>query len=528
LFSISSHSQANINDANNLMPPLKTEPLDNIPLKKTKVDMNDAYHQNYLNYQKALIFAQYQQQQSYAFNRPWAPLLPKQLQHLQYAAQPGQPLPYLSKEPPELQNPERVVRSSECERFERSFQPNVALAPKKSQIASINSNTHTNSGSNSSSKDKEKDDQPVIKTEIKQERVSSPSDASNSPSEYCPTEPETSPRPPSNPQTQLRLHQTTTILSPTSQVQPPPPPQALPPPPPPSQPASHRPSVSPEGQSGSNEITSSTSPVPVINNNLSSCINKAQVELLLINNLSPQPPPRRTPIPTENIHHRTSQPSPISLKNGIGNPEFELSTDTDDDSLQGEADSSNHTATLDMAVDVLKDVRPDSREKVLNLIKILVHENTQLKHENTQLKHVNRTLMQELQMRDDRIQDLDREQEKLKAMVHQLQLQQQQLQHNRHLIKLTAVAETTIVPTPNPAQVCRPPDTLEKVVVERRNGYAEKPDVIMKPLKKSHRRTPDDSGGGVVVIKQTMIGQQEHHDNLKENNHVVIKSVESA
>lgn len=28
-----------------------------------------------------------------------------------------------------LQNPERVIPSSECERFERTFQPNVALAP---------------------------------------------------------------------------------------------------------------------------------------------------------------------------------------------------------------------------------------------------------------------------------------------------------------------------------------------------------------------------------------------------------------
>lgn len=35
------------------------------------------------------------------------------------------------KDPPILQNPERVIPMSESERFERSFQPNVALAPPK-------------------------------------------------------------------------------------------------------------------------------------------------------------------------------------------------------------------------------------------------------------------------------------------------------------------------------------------------------------------------------------------------------------
>ena len=36
---------------------------------------------------------------------------------------------YLSRGPPVLQHPERVVPLSECERFEPHFQPNVALAP---------------------------------------------------------------------------------------------------------------------------------------------------------------------------------------------------------------------------------------------------------------------------------------------------------------------------------------------------------------------------------------------------------------
>ena len=36
---------------------------------------------------------------------------------------------YLSHSPPVLLHPERVVPMSESERFEHSFQPNVALAP---------------------------------------------------------------------------------------------------------------------------------------------------------------------------------------------------------------------------------------------------------------------------------------------------------------------------------------------------------------------------------------------------------------
>lgn len=36
---------------------------------------------------------------------------------------------YLSQGPPVLLHPERVIPLSESERFERSFQPNVALAP---------------------------------------------------------------------------------------------------------------------------------------------------------------------------------------------------------------------------------------------------------------------------------------------------------------------------------------------------------------------------------------------------------------
>lgn len=84
--------------------------------------------------------------------------------------------------------------------------------------------------------------------------------------------------------------------------------------------------------------------------------------------------------------------------NGLSS-EFELSTDTDDDSLVGEADSSNHLSPLDIASEALKDADQKDREKVLNIIKMLLHENLQIS-----LKNAN--LLRELQRKDDEIADL--------------------------------------------------------------------------------------------------------------------------
>ena len=115
-------------------------------------------------------------------------------------------IPYLpsSQEPPLLQNPERVVRHTENERFDRSYQPNVALAPRQTTRDDREQNT-------------------VIKREIqiKQERPSTPNNESRH------TSPETT-----------TAHENGV----TGQAP-----------------------ISPEGQSGSNEITSSTSPVPANN-----------------------------------------------------------------------------------------------------------------------------------------------------------------------------------------------------------------------------------------------------------------------
>lgn len=361
-----------------LVPTCKQEPLD-IPMKKAK-QIDESY---LLDYQyQTMILAQYRHPFTF---RPWQ-LGPKHIPpHLAFAPN----LPYLIQEPPILQNPERVVRLSECERFERSFQPNVALAPRK-----------VTSGSNSTTNcEREKNRIFSANIQIKQERP-----------------PSVSP--------ELR------VASPITQTSPPP--------------------ISPEGHSGSNEITSSTSPVPATSLK-----------------------PSHDTEPVESIENHRVQPQPLSvLTNGTNvtlttNSELELSTDTDDDdSLIGEPDSSNNSASWDIAVEALKDTKSQERDKVLQIIKTLVNESAQLNLENSKLLH-----------------ELRRKDEQLAELQHQLQNQQQnQLQ------------QVTI----------RPVETSSIMVdiVNRtfRSSDKSDTDVIRMPLKKSVRRSPD---GSSVVIMQT-------------------------
>ncbi|XP_037051633.1 ski oncogene [Bradysia coprophila] len=357
----------------------KQEPLD-IPLKKAK-QIDESY---LLDYQyQTMILAQYRH--PFAF-RPWQ-LGPKHIPpHMAFAPN----LPYLIQEPPILQNPERVVRLSECERFERTFQPNVALAPRKVTSASNSNNTNS---------DREKQRIYSANIQIKQEQP-----------------PSVSP--------ELR------VASPINQTSPPP--------------------ISPEGHSGSNEITSSTSPVPATSHK-----------------------PSHDTEPIESIDNHRTQSQPLSvLTNGANvtlttNSELELSTDTDDDdSLIGEPDSSNNSASWDIAVEALKDTKTQEREKVLQIIKTLVNENAQLNLENSKLLH-----------------ELRRKDEQLAELQHQLQNQQQnQLQ------------QVTIRPVE--------PSSIMVDIVNRTFRTSDKSDtdVIRMPLKKSMRRSPD---GSSVVIMQT-------------------------
>lgn len=396
-----------------LRQPCKKEPLD-IPLKKAKYH-DDSYLLEYQHQQQyqAMILAQYRTH-PYGF-RPWmmsqalsaaSPATAKHLPHLPYAA--AVSIPYLSQEPPILQNPERVVRLSECERFEQSYQPNVALVPRgpsKSAAATtitlINGKEHEKMDyerDRERSRERSRDETDTIDADIKikKERPQTPSEESISP-------------------------------EPRSES-----PQMLAKPLPPiSNPAP----ISPEGQSGSsNEITSSTSPVPAS----TTASHK------------PNEPTKTSPPPSSidnhhihhlmlRSHHPHSKSSLIgggggggatmhhhnhnSLTNGIyhsshhhnhhhnhshhktngiaGNSEFELSTDTDDDSLTGEADSSNNIATLDIAIEALKDTRPQERDKVLGIIKTLLSDNIQVTARYTKLK-------QELRRKDDEIAELQR------------------------------------------------------------------------------------------------------------------------
>uniref|UniRef100_A0A1B0GLF3 Uncharacterized protein n=1 Tax=Lutzomyia longipalpis TaxID=7200 RepID=A0A1B0GLF3_LUTLO len=322
----------------------------------------------------------------------------KHLAHLSYSNVPG--LPYLSQEPPILQNPERVVRLSECERFERTFQPNVALAPRR-----VNGLTKELSP---------RETTRIVTTDIpiKLERVTSPRE------------------------------NTLVGASPELRV---------------TSPAGDGAPVSPEQMSGSNEITSSTSPVP---------LTGSQV---MTNGVSPSPPrsapdshPPGHAVHLHHNHHQASGAAAVVLKNGgtpalAGNPEFELSTDTDDDSLTGEADSSITGSPWDVAAvaEALKDASPGDRDKVLHIIKVLVQENMQLRRCSAE----NVRLVQELRQKDDQIAELLLEQ------------QRRQLP---------------------------PPEPVTRVVVKSEPPEVSKTtEVIMKPLKKSARRSPEDT---VVVM----------------------------
>ncbi|XP_039949932.1 putative mediator of RNA polymerase II transcription subunit 26 [Bactrocera tryoni] len=92
--------------------------------------------------------------------------------------------------------------------------------------------------------------------------------------------------------------------------------------------------------------------------------------------------------------------------------EFELSTDTDDDSVNGEADSSNILAPWDMVVEALRDTGPKERDRVLGLLRKVLHENQQLRYSNLQLSEMTHK-------RDVMIREL---REQLRACRHHLQI----------------------------------------------------------------------------------------------------------
>lgn len=421
----------------------KLEPLD-IPLKKSKMDesplrfLTDMYNPMFL-YQ----FSQLSRQQPWLASTSPKHIIPPFGQNLAS-------IPYLSasQEPPVLQNPERVVRHTESERFERTYQPNVALAPRQTVL------TKERDRDRDFDKDREVTERSssVIKCEIqiKQERPSTPNNES--------------------PELRNNSPETTGVLE-TNGV-------------------SSAPPISPEGQSGSNEITSSTSPVPAK-------IPKKQ------ESMSPPPSSQTSPSLTSPrshlLNHTIHKTSPVVVKvttnqpsallNGIkkvpllGNPEFELSTDTDEESL-GEPDSSNlngsHAQTpYEFAKLLLKNNSVEDHDKVLNLIKYMEKEITQLKEHH---KKEIRELQQQQQLRN----------EGYRKTIENLQNQFNQQSNNRSTVNSSTVIATSCLSSSSSSSSSSlsSSSSYDYERSERRNSIVEKPNVIIKPLKKSFRITP--------------------------------------
>jgi hypothetical protein len=400
----------------------KQEPLD-IPMKKSKIDEQYRYFTDLYSHPVFLYqITQLSRQQ------PWPATSPKHIIP-PFGQSHVTSIPYLptSQEPPVLQNPERVVRHTESERFERSYQPNVALAPRQTVLSSKEREEREPSERSSS----------VIKCEIqiKQERPSTPSNESP----------------------ELRNNSPETTDNGVTSAAP----------------------ISPEGQSGSNEITSSTSPVPAT-------IPKSKQE-----SMSPPPSSQASPrltSPRSHLHKTspsvvvkvlsTSSPATNGVKKVpiLGNPEFELSTDTDEESL-GEPDSSNLNGTLaqtpyEVAKLLLKSNTQDDREKVLDLIKYM-------EKEITQQKEVTRKQMRDLQQQN----------ESLRKTIDSMQSQLSQ--PSRPLTSSNVIAPSCLSSSSSSSSSSlSSSSSYDFDRRERSNSIVEKPNVIIKPLKKSLRITP--------------------------------------
>lgn len=165
----------------------------------------------------------------------------------------------------------------------------------------------------------------------------------------------------------------------------------------------------------------------------------------------------------------------------LGNPEFELSTDTDEESL-GEPDSSNvnglHAQTpYEFAKHHLKNNPSlEDREKVLNLVKYMEKEITQLKEHH---KKEMREVQQQQQQRN----------EGFRKTIENLQNQFNQ-QNNRNINSSVIATSCLSSSSSSSSSSLSSSSSYDFDRSERRNSIVEKPNVIIKPLKKSLRITP--------------------------------------
>lgn len=353
---------------------------------------------------------------------------------------PPVPMPYHSQEPPLLQNPERVVLYSESEQFERSFQPNVALAPRRTsqptRQSSISGHTIGQKPRIREHMLEQKHEHRIspLSIQIKLERPTTPMEDETVHEKLH-----------SHLTDDADNHQLCSISTPQSDIVTPSSPPAKPAPdtgsecqisnePVPQAPGSpillltesatqhnHQlpqlqplasaspPIPSPEGHSGSNEITSSTSPVPETTSSSHPVDSRDSIS----DDNAPLIGQLNSMHQTTNSHHHhhlqlhTNGTAAISPELNINhhhkkitiNSELELSTDTDDDSIIGEPDSSNHNPIWDNTVDALKDTPKPDRDRVLDVVKQLLAENASYAAECAQLR-------QELRRRDDLISEL--------------------------------------------------------------------------------------------------------------------------
>jgi len=449
----------------------KQEPGYDIPLKKSKMDESQLTHYLRELYSPATLLYQFSQ---LSRQQPWlAAASPK---HIITPFGPNvTSIPYLSstQEPPILQNPERVVRHTENERFDRSYQPNVALAPRQTILAKEREREQREF-------EKERENNERSSTVIKRETIQIKQERPSTPIAH------------ESPELRHNSPETTVVLETTSS----------------SSGQQEKMNVtapiSPEGQSGSNEITSSTSPVPATPSMIP---NKQE-------SISPPHHHHTTSPRSHHLHHHTmisshhhhlihktsstssASPPTVVVKvttnhqmvtplNGlakkvpiIGNPEFELSTDTDDESL-GEPDSSNHNGSLaqtpyEFAANLLKNNSTDDHIKILDLIKYMEKEITQLKEahkkEIRERQHIEETLRKE----NERLQNQLNQQHKLSVIA------------NASCLSTSSSSSSSSLSS-NSSFDFEHQQQRNGNNNERRNSIvaAEKPNVIIKPPKKS-------------------------------------------
>jgi regulator of replication initiation timing len=151
----------------------------------------------------------------------------------------------------------------------------------------------------------------------------------------------------------------------------------------------------------------------------------------------------------------------------IGNPEFELSTDTDEESL-GEPDSSNHIGSIaqtpaDFVSILLKTNSKEDQKKILDLVQYMEKDITQSKEAVKNTVRDSQQVIEELRKQND---ELRKENELLKSQVSQ-----------QHKMSVIATASSLSSSSSSSSSSLSSNSSYEY--------EQQKPNVIIKPPKKS-------------------------------------------